>query len=278
MDLRKLVGNNNYDSSSPMEGIIHSVPSSDNAALRRTVTDIGRPPSSSSSRGRAPPPPSSRGFWNTVLDRPHPASSSSTSAGASSSSSSARTAGGSSTRTSVASMSFRLSEAPMGAAVRGSSTASPYPLRMQSFHSTQRSPRSIDRSAPYVCPHCNKQYSTLAQLQTHVKRQHKDGGASCSAPTKYQCPSCPHQFSQRSHLNQHLKTVHAGMRPHTCPVPHCGKAFGKRSDLKSHVSSVHENERPFACEFCERRFAKKSNLSRHREKLHRDKLEMSARR
>ncbi|PXF47020.1 hypothetical protein BWQ96_03210 [Gracilariopsis chorda] len=106
-----------------------------------------------------------------------------------------------------------------------------------------------------------------------MKKHLRESSSASSGSSKYQCSMCPHQFSQRSHLNQHMKTVHAGIRPYSCPVPECPKAFGKRSDLKSHVSSVHDNERPFECEFCDRKFAKKSNLSRHREKLHRDKLE-----
>lgn len=81
---------------------------------------------------------------------------------------------------------------------------------------------------------------------------------------RFVCPVCNKSFSSSRSLETHVR-VHTGERPYSCAQ--CGKRFTQSGHLKTH-QSVHTGERPFACEHCGKRFAAKQNLRIHQQKYH----------
>lgn len=243
-----------------MEGVAYPHRPGKTAALRRMQSEvqIGSPRATAaltSARPRDQAQAARAGFWSTVLDRPYPPL--------------------------TATTSFHTGF-PSGV---GASSSGPHVQPSQSFHSgttvgsaavrasgvgSHRQQSSISSKRPVACPECDATYASASELAAHKEKHHP------RQQRPFQCSQCAVGFSQKSHLNQHVRTVHQKVRPHKCSI--CDKAFGKKYDLSSHRDAVHSNERPHACEYCEKKFAKRSNLTRHKEKLHPEHVEHRGRR
>ncbi|KAF5400243.1 Zinc finger and BTB domain-containing protein [Paragonimus heterotremus] len=82
------------------------------------------------------------------------------------------------------------------------------------------------------------------------------------------CAFCNKVFTKICNLNTHIKTVHKGVKPFECTF--CYKGFTRNSDLHKHIDAVHKGLKPFVCDFCQRSFSQKSSLKRHVEAIHED--------
>ena len=67
-------------------------------------------------------------------------------------------------------------------------------------------------------------------------------------------PSLPAQ-----RFKNHME-IHSGIRPYKCE--YCEKAFTLKSNLTTHLR-IHTGEKPFKCDLCGTRFTQSSQLTKH---------------
>ncbi|CAH1728427.1 unnamed protein product [Chironomus riparius] len=112
-----------------------------------------------------------------------------------------------------------------------------------------------DIEPSHICHVCGKvcknQYTLAKHLTTHE----------AADPTKMlQCQICSKLFNSKNKLAQHM-VGHRNQRKWKCSV--CGMSFNFKKLLQMHTRAVHEFERTFLCNFCDKRFFKKYDLTVH---------------
>ncbi|XP_068586146.1 zinc finger protein 236-like [Cebidichthys violaceus] len=161
--------------------------------------------------------------------------------------------------------------------------------------------RSTHTTSDFTCPVCNKRFSRIASLKSHIMLHEKEENLICvecgdefilqsqlslhldehrkelSGVKVYTCKSCDKEFKTSAHLKEHMKS-HVKMRPLSSSsrnykknidrsafqngCHHCGKAFKKPSQLVRHIR-IHTGERPYKCTHCGKAFNQKVVLQTH---------------
>ncbi|KAK2910564.1 zinc finger protein 236-like isoform X1 [Channa argus] len=161
--------------------------------------------------------------------------------------------------------------------------------------------RSTHTTSDFTCPVCNKKFSRIASLKSHIMLHEKEENLICaecgdefilqsqlslhledhrkelSGIKVYTCKTCDKEFKTSAHLKDHMKS-HVKMRPLTSSsrnykknidrsgftnsCQHCGKAFKKPSQLVRHIR-IHTGERPYKCTHCGKAFNQKVVLQTH---------------
>ncbi|XP_037640983.1 zinc finger protein 236-like [Sebastes umbrosus] len=161
--------------------------------------------------------------------------------------------------------------------------------------------KSTHTTSDFTCPVCNKRFSRIASLKSHIMLHEKEENLICaecgdefilqsqlslhleehrkelSGVKVYTCKTCDKEFKTSAHLKEHMKS-HVKMRPLSSSsrnykknidrsgfqnsCHHCGKAFKKPSQLVRHIR-IHTGERPYKCSRCGKAFNQKVVLQTH---------------
>ncbi|KAJ3596247.1 hypothetical protein NHX12_002656 [Muraenolepis orangiensis] len=127
-------------------------------------------------------------------------------------------------------------------------------------------------STQYVCESCDKQFTSVDDLQKHLLDMHTF--------VLYHCTLCQEVFDskvsiQESDLQLHVKHSHlgqstilpgglsAGLKPRKCIF--CGETFGTEVELQCHITT---HSKKFNCRFCGKAFQAIPLLERHLREKH----------
>uniref|UniRef100_A0AAX7ULJ8 C2H2-type domain-containing protein n=1 Tax=Astatotilapia calliptera TaxID=8154 RepID=A0AAX7ULJ8_ASTCA len=158
--------------------------------------------------------------------------------------------------------------------------------------------RSTHTTSDFTCPVCNKKFSRIASLKSHIMLHEKEENLICvecgdefvlqsqlslhleehrkelSGIKVYTCKTCDKEFKTSAQIKEHMKS-HIKMRSNktlqdknidrsgfTNSCHHCGKAFKKPSQLIRHIR-IHTGERPYKCTHCGKAFNQKVVLQTH---------------
>ncbi|XP_062539270.1 zinc finger protein Gfi-1b-like [Armigeres subalbatus] len=137
---------------------------------------------------------------------------------------------------------------------------------MQSSFAESHHNRHHLNTSPHECiyPGCRKRFPSKIYMHMHFNKYHTKE----SVVPQFECSVCSKKIKGKLHYEHHLKIHDTKPHPLKQPCQVCGKYFYKRY-LKDHMF-VHTGELPYCCEFCDRKFAARTNLMQHRRKYHAD--------
>ncbi|XP_037624557.1 zinc finger protein 423 isoform X2 [Sebastes umbrosus] len=152
-------------------------------------------------------------------------------------------------------------------------------------------------STQYVCESCDKQFSSVDDLQKHLLDMHTFVLYHCTLCQEvfdskvsiqvhlavkhsnekklFRCTACAWDFRKESDLQIHVKHNHlgqrsglpgglgAGLKPRKCIF--CGETFGTEVELQCHITT---HSKKFTCRFCGKAFQAMSLLERHLREKH----------
>ncbi|XP_069104266.1 zinc finger and BTB domain-containing protein 41-like [Argopecten irradians] len=110
-----------------------------------------------------------------------------------------------------------------------------------------------------VCRVCNEKCTDRIQLQIHENRFHFRNET-------VKCKVCNKMYKNIQSLRNHTLAVHGVKgQPHLCH--HCPAKFKWATTLKQHIEEIHEGKMNMICKVCNKKFARKAQLTRH-ERIH----------
>ena len=113
------------------------------------------------------------------------------------------------------------------------------------------------------CPTCSKRFSSISNLNRHIKTHDSLEGKACDI--------CNKTFSRSDLLHKHKK-IHEKVlqkRAHICKM--CNFSSDRLYNVERHMENKHGQQKPakiYDCPVCKATFATKGNYDKHRRKFH----------
>ena len=114
------------------------------------------------------------------------------------------------------------------------------------------------RKKSTICKICNKKFTLLRNLKTHIESVHDK--------IKFPCLQCEKQFTQKIHLKEHTNAFHGDV---TFDCKYCKKQFKHRKARSNHIKLIHEGVN-YPCNQCEFVSLSKNGLTYHIQVKHED--------
>ena len=160
----------------------------------------------------------------------------------------------------------------------GSTSSQKPQIKIPSNEIKPRKMQQRPKPLGFACKYCEKKFSTVTQLTSHMKACHTkvDDGEMGNALTVNSplltvkhffchCSICGNGYDDYSKLSLHESEVHN----YACEV--CEESFMTKNDLRMHVGSKHGHN----CHFCEKTFDSKVSLKEHEISYHKKCHEIS---
>ena len=132
---------------------------------------------------------------------------------------------------------------------------------------SKQKPKSKDKPKNSLkCNQCNKELNPY-YLPIHIASVHEKRN-------DFECDKCGKLFAIKDYLDKHKRVIHEGIKPKPRPKNHvkcnqCDKDILEYY-LAKHIEIVHGGKKDFACDFCDKKFASKRYLNRHKVSIHQD--------
>ncbi|XP_077519891.1 zinc finger Y-chromosomal protein 2-like [Amblyomma americanum] len=117
------------------------------------------------------------------------------------------------------------------------------------------------KKRPHECTDCGQRFKRASDMTRHRQMRHSSGGRFASLV----CRFCGKRFYNLGLLNQHILT-HTGEKPHACS--HCGRRFATRSNKTRHERVVHSRQYTLHCTHCGQGFGDVTHLRIHVQRCH----------
>ncbi|KAF8776873.1 zinc finger protein 155-like isoform X2 [Argiope bruennichi] len=105
----------------------------------------------------------------------------------------------------------------------------------------------------FKCPYCESKFKTNKTLKIHI--------ATHAGDLPYLCSVCPSKFSAAIDLRNHA-IRHKRKKKFTCEE--CGKRYNSKDHFEQHCNNHRSGKGSFKCDVCEKVFAFRSNLTKHK--------------
>lgn len=158
--------------------------------------------------------------------------------------------------------------------------------------------RRYDDFPHQICFECMKKVRQAYELKLQFERSHRklltylesinkvtidtkpdrpnEKGVQTEETTFFPCEKCDDKFLNAQSLRKHRENAHKGTE-HKCRI--CSKLFARIGELRVHINFVHYKEidyfSPFECLICNKKFTRKHHVTRHMEKIHKIKPDIS---
>lgn len=122
---------------------------------------------------------------------------------------------------------------------------------------------SRPKPKPFCCLQCGKVCYSKQSVEDHVHRVHEKMPLGKS----YTCSVCHLNFIRNIDLRRH-SFIHYTGKIFSCDFPDCNEMFKKAFKLHAHMMVHTTPEANFQCNFCDRKYLRKTALHKHQKQSH----------